>query len=347
LSRLAYHRLKRDGIDPAPLLSSSGLTSTDIGDPSSRIRIRSQIDFLALAAKELKDPLLGFHLCEDMDLRQGGWLYYVAASASTFGAALLRLERYSQIGNEGVRLKVTNDDEITVRIDYFGLTRRSDHQQIGSLIGLLASLSRYLTRGAAEPTLVRIAHKLGNKKHEVERLLGCKVRDGSGSDVVCFPAKSWGLETVGCDPYLQQLCVNACEEALSKARKMPRGLKSAVEKLIAELLPHQELSEEAVAERLRMSPRTLIRRLASEECSFSRIVKEVRVLLARQYLSSGLSVSETAWLVGYSEVSAFTRAFRRWTGASPRTAVAHSLKGRAQRRQKADAEDQDSSSRSE
>jgi AraC-like DNA-binding protein len=321
LSRLAYRWLKEEGIDPDPLLSGAGLSERDIAVSSFRIRITSQIKFLQSAAAKLGDPLFGFHLCEELDFRKIGWLYYVASSASTFGTALRRLERYSQIGNEGVRLNVTNGDEVTVCVHYIGLSRRFEFQQISSFIGSIVLLSRHLTGGSAEPTLVRLAHNVGSRKDELERILRCKVDDCSGSDEIVFSANAWRLETVCYDPYLHELCVNACEHALSNVRNRQRGLKSNVENLIAESLPHGEIGQAVIAGKMAMSPRTFTRRLAAEGCSFSDLVKEVRLLLGRQYLSDGMSVSETAWLLGYAEVSTFTRAFHRWTGALPSAAL--------------------------
>jgi AraC-like DNA-binding protein len=97
-------------------------------------------------------------------------------------------------------------------------------------------------------------------------------------------------------------------------------LKIKVENAIAVLLPHGEMHFDAVAAELGMSGRTLARRLASEGHSFSKILDGLRSALARRYLAeSEMSISEIAWLLGYSEVANFTHAFHRWTGTNPRT----------------------------
>ena len=70
-----------------------------------------------------------------------------------------------------------------------------------------------------------------------------------------------------------------------------------------------------------MSQRTLARRLASEGATFSGVVENLRSTLAERYLKNqSLSISQIAWLLGYQEVSAFTHAFKRWTGRTPRVA---------------------------
>jgi hypothetical protein len=99
---LAAGRLREAGIVLAPLLRSAGLSVSQINKKDMRLGIASQIMFLELTAKALKDPLLGFSLARDGDLRQIGLLYYTAASSETLGEALARAERYSSIVNAGL-----------------------------------------------------------------------------------------------------------------------------------------------------------------------------------------------------------------------------------------------------
>ena len=78
---------------------------------------------------------------------------------------------------------------------------------------------------------------------------------------------------------------------------------------------------ENVAEKLHVSPRTLRRKLAAEDVTFARILEDLRFALAKHYLAEqDFSISRIAWLLGYAEVSAFSHAFRRWSGRPPRAA---------------------------
>ena len=125
---------------------------------------------------------------------------------------------------------------------------------------------------------------------------------------------------VTADPYLNRLCVRFCEETLARLGKKTSPLKVKVENVIAALLPHGEMHFDAVAVQLGMSGRTLARKLALEGHSFTKILEDLRLALARRYLAeSEMSISEIAWLLGYSEVANFTHAFHRWTGTNPRT----------------------------
>ena len=95
----------------------------------------------------------------------------------------------------------------------------------------------------------------------------------------------------------------------------------AVENAIVPLLPHGAVRAPLIAAQLGLSQRTSARRLASEGVTFSAVLDSLRAGLAKQYLSDpDLSISQIAWLLGYQEVSAFTHAFKRWSGKTPREA---------------------------
>ena len=85
------------------------------------------------------------------------------------------------------------------------------------------------------------------------------------------------------------------------------------------ILPHAEVRIGEVARRLGLSQRTLARRLNEEGLTFSALLGGLRHDLADRYLADGdTSISQIAWLLGYQEVSAFSKAYKRWTGKAPR-----------------------------
>jgi AraC-like DNA-binding protein len=326
LSRIAYRYAERRGVEVAPLLTQAGLTQRDVEDRSATIGVVNQIKFVDLVAAALGDELLGFHLAEDFDLREIGLLYYVAASADTFGSALGRVERYIKIQNDGVDFEVIKGKTLRVRLHYTGVARHTDVHQIGSLVALMIRIGRHLTGRMLKPTRVRIMHHVHRGKLELEKLLDADVEDGARVDEIEFPAASWDLPIVSADPHLHRVCVQSCEEALARRGLKQTPLKVQVENAIAALLPHGQARHDLVAAGLGMSPRTLARRLAAEDSSFAEILTEVRSALADRYLADRtLPISQIAWLLGYAEISAFTRAFQRWTGMVPSAARAQQL----------------------
>ena len=323
LSRVVYRHAESHGIDTGPLLKCAGLTADLIADLDATIGVANQIRFVELVAAKLGDELLGFHLTEDLDPREIGLLYYAAASADTLGSALSRIERYIKIQNDGVRLRLKRGKSVRLRLVYVGVVRHTDVHQIGAIIALLVRVCRHLTGRAIIPIAVRIMHRISGDKSGLEKFFGSNIEDGAGVDEIVLPAASWDLPIVSADPHLHRVCVKSCEEALARRAMKPSPLKVRVENAIATLLPHGQARQNLVAAKLGMSQRTLARRLAAEGSSFAVILADTRSALADRYLANRkLAISQIAWLLGYADISAFTHAFRRWTGLTPRGARA-------------------------
>ena len=320
LSRLAYERGLKEGVDVEGLLRQAHLTLREIKNKDIPLGVQNQIKFVDLVANATSDPLLGFRLAYSFDLREIGLLYYVLASAETLLGSLLRVARYSDVANEGVDLEIKKGDLLRVRLHYSGVARHSDVHQIEFWMASVVRICRTVIGANFKPLEVRIAHNRRKQVPEMEKLLRCTVKTGADVDEIVFSRESGEYPIVTADPYLNQLCVRLCEETLARLGKKTSSLKIKVENAIAVLLPHGEMHFDAVAAELGMSGRTLARRLASEGHSFSKILDGLRSALARRYLAeSEMSISEIAWLLGYSEVANFTHAFHRWTGTNPRT----------------------------
>jgi AraC-like DNA-binding protein len=329
IARAAYARALEARLEVEPLLKSSGLTPLQIRNSQDRIPVKNQINFLSLVAKELPDPFLGIHLAEGVELREMGLTYYVIASSETLGDALRRLARYSSITNEAVRITYREGKDITVKFDYVGVPRLSDHHQIECFVAILLRLCRLLTGRSLSPTGVKLAHRRAEFPADIKKVFGCEISFGSDTDEVVYPRFADTIASVNADPYLNSLLVRYCEEALSNRRVHSGAWRVKVENAIAPLLPHGQAKMEEIAKRLGVSRRSLTRLLASEGCTFGGILDALRLDLAKSYLrEQNLRTSEVAWLLGFAEVSAFSHACRRWTGKTPKqlqSAVVESL----------------------
>jgi AraC-like DNA-binding protein len=149
--------------------------------------------------------------------------------------------------------------------------------------------------------------------------LGCEIEFGSEVDEVVFPGAATMMPIGSADSYLNELLTKYCEKALAHRAPARSTLRPSVENAMAPLLPHGKANAVEIARRIGMSHRTLARRLSVEGLTFSEIAEEMKQDLAKHYLGdSDLPISQIAWLLGYREVSAFTHAFKRWTGMTPR-----------------------------
>jgi AraC-like DNA-binding protein len=321
IARLAYAQTIAAGIDVAPLLKKAGLTPQQIDDATVRLNVRDQINFLNLAADALQDDLLGFHLALPPDLREIGLLYYVAASSDTLAQALRRTARYSTIVNEGVSLTYANERDATISFRYVGVSRHPDRHQMEFFATMLVRVCRTLTGQHVYPTRMRLTHRRPTVSPELVEFFGSDIEFGATVDDITFAASVALLPVVSADPYLNKLLTQYCEEALARRPANLGSFRSAVENAVVPLLPHGRAQAGEIAVRLGVSPRTLARRLAAEGATYSDVLEGLRSDLAQRYLADDtLTISQIAWLLGYQEVSAFTHAFKRWTGMTPREA---------------------------
>jgi AraC-like DNA-binding protein len=319
MTRAACARARTAGINLPPLLRRAGLTVHDIENESVPLRVTTQIKCLNLVGEALGDRLLGFHVARSMDLRRGGLLYYVAASSGVLGEALQRIARYSSMVNEGIRLETEMGEELRIIFAYAGVPRRHDRHQIEAWTTLIVRYSRELTGRGLPALAVRLMHHRIPESGEIDSFFGRRVEFSADTDEVSFARDAAKLPIANADPFLNKLVTGYSESVLTRRRARSGVIRADIENALASLLPHGQTRIENVARRLGISPRTLRRKLAGEGLTYAGILEELRLALARHYLSErDLPISRIAWLLGYTEVSTFSHAFRRWTGRTPR-----------------------------
>ena len=318
LSRLAIARLQSAGVPVVPLLRRVGLTPEVIADPEERLSVRSQVALLDEAAIALKDDRLGFTLARDFEPRELGLLYYVMASSPTLGDALKRVARYSRITNEALVVRYREGNRLIISLSYSGVPRHSERHQIEFCMFAVLRICRVLTGQNLVPQHFSIAHYRSEGTAEMSRFVGTKVEFGADTDEIALNSNARELPLIHSDSYLSDLLLKYCEAALVDRRGNVSQLRTRVENAISSLLPHGRVLVEDVARSLGMSKRTLARKLSDEGLNFTEVLQQLRRDLAVRYLDDRkLHVSKIAWLLGFHEVSAFTHAFKRWTGKTP------------------------------
>jgi AraC-like DNA-binding protein len=319
LSRLAMARLESAGVPVAPLLRRVGLTPELIAQPEERLSVQSQIRLLDEAAIASKDDCLGFTLAREFDPRKIGLLYYVMASSQTLGEALKRLARYSNVTNEALVFGYREGHRLIINLSYSGVPRHSDRHQIEFCMFAVLRICRLLTGQKLVPQHFSIAHYRSEAIPEMARFVGTEVEFGADRDEIALNLDARELPLIHFDTYLNDLLLKYCEAALADRRGDKSQLRTRVENAIASVLPHGRVLAEDAARSLGMSERTLARKLSDEGLNFTEILQELRRDLAVRYLDDPkLHVSKIAWLLGFREVSAFTHAYKRWTGRTPR-----------------------------
>jgi len=318
LSRLVCARLRAAGLEPEPFLSAAGLNMKQMDDSNARVDMRAQIKFINIAADTLNDDLLGFHLALEFDPREIGLIHYVIASSSTLAEGFSKAERYCSIVNEGIAIRFKANHSTAITLRYVDFDRRLDRQQTEFWAFGMVRSCRLLTNTRIAPLQLRLMHLRDVMPNEFRSFLGCDIEFGANGDEIILPEATTVLPLVNADTHLNRLLIAYAEKALAH-RAHAAHIRSKVERAIAPRLPHGKATVSEVARELGISQRTLARLLSAEGLTFSAILQQFRLDLAKAYITyDDLSMSQIAWLLGYREASAFTTAFRRWTGTSPR-----------------------------
>lgn len=246
---------------------------------------------------------------------------FLAASYPTVGESFSRIGRHFALINPHVEFVVDPGDrgglpylefhhKLSEYDEFF------DEYTAGIFLAHFRMLSRSELRLATAHS-VRARPEDPAWRAEVERYLGCVPVYGARHTRLTFSHADWARPLVGANPRLRAtLEAHALELAREASLARSFGVKVRAE--IAQLLRDGEPRIADVAQRLGMTARTLQRRLQDEELGFTTLVDEARLDLARRYLADdSLSIAEVSFALGYSEPSAFTRAFKRWSGSAP------------------------------
>jgi AraC-like DNA-binding protein len=332
-AREALHYLERKGIGTDGLLSKAELSRGQLMQDPGGVSVASQHRFLELAAAKADDPLLGLHVAAEMDLRGIGLLYYLAASCTTVAEALEYLGRYAATMTEEVRLEISRQQDETILTFQRPPAFDELPRQHAELIALAFNrVLRKLTNRDFVPLRMSFAHTRNSGLKEVHCILRCPVEFAQATDSWVLPRGVMGLPILSGDSRLLSI-LEAHADHLLTERPAIGGLQGMVENQLVGALASGRVQAADIAHQLGMSVRSLRRQLAEEGTSFGDILDRMRRRLALRYLEDErVSIQQTAWLLGYSEIAAFSRAFKRWTGTSPRHARQSSF---SQEREKA------------
>ena len=192
-------------------------------DPAVRLEVRTQIKLLELAAEEVHDEWLGFRLARSFDLREIGLVYYVIASSDQLSDALRSAERYSQINNEGVRLRFRmQGGAAVIALDYVNVDRDADRHQIEFWLVTLVRICRQVTNGRLVPSRLKTKHLRNRTPAEFRAFFGVDIEFGANADEIWFPRPIALLSLVGRDERLDEL-LRRGRGAGAQASRAPHG----------------------------------------------------------------------------------------------------------------------------
>lgn len=305
------------GHNPGPLLALAGLDEAALHDPDARVPARAVVSFIAQAVEATRDADLGLHLAQFADVGSADVHFYAIVSSPTLGAAYERVCRYQRLIHE------TNRVELDVQGDHAWLRHRRPGGLVAPrhtaefLLAIWVRVGRLATETDWAPLEVRFAHAAPEDVREHARFFRAPVHFACGENALLLPRSLLEVPCGRADPALLAVLDRYAADRLARSPR-PNSLADRVRATLAEQLVGTEPGAARLAARLKMSVRTMNRALAAEGTTYRALLDQLRHELAARHLADdGVSIAEVAFLLGFSELSSFYRAFRRWTGRTP------------------------------
>lgn len=272
---------------------------------------------LEVIARVYNKPHIGLEVGAYIQPSHCGVLGYLSLSCEYLAEALQRFERFQRLLYEGNEASTQAEGDQVIfswPFDYGYSTRESDETLISSLANYVRML---VGDDDLKPTKVGFVHPKPDDVTPYRALLGCEVEFSCKNTFVSFPVSMLTLKVEKADPALRALLDQQAHALLDV---LPNGdhFEQQLYRFLLRAMQDGKPTIEEVAGYMKVSARTLHRRLEERELVFKQLLLRTREQLAKQYLKEGrLTLSEIALLLGYSEQSAFTRAFKQWAGQTP------------------------------
>lgn len=306
----------RQGVTLAMLFEANGMDPARLDDPEARIESRELILLIQQVMRQTSDEFIG--LAEGTRSKPGTFsmMAHAVINCANLGKAIRRSLDFYGLFQAPVRSRfevVDNEGRLTFEGHRHG---SADEVINEGLVFLSVRFWSWLVGRRLEPLVIEFAFDEPPRADEFRQNFRCPVVYGQDSNTVRFPASWLNLPLVQTPLSLSRFLKDSVAIIIGGAAR-PAGLADQVRTLLsrqADQFP--ELTE--VCEQLNLTPQTLRRRLKDEGTSFQVIKDQIREEAARFYLAKPmLSIDEIALMMGFSEASAFHRAFKKWTGMTP------------------------------
>jgi len=318
LARL-FEELEKQGVRAEETLAGTGIAKRDLCDPELQISDRQRIRIFGNVHAMSKDPLIGLKVGMRQRLSDFGIYGYAVSSSATFGKAI-------EFGIKHIRLAGPVLEK-NFRVE--GSVAIFEGHDVLTLSSLLPLVTEFWFA-----SMQALIEKVLEKPFRAERLLlpypapayasyyreifRCPVEFEAGKMQWIFDASLLSHPLPNANIITADMCAKFCQRLIES---LPESESKLVQAVRLTLLHNRGNfpSAELMANRQHMSVRTLHRRLASANTSYQEILDEVRHRLAKEYLrDTKMSIEEIADRTGFADASNFRKAYRKWTGLSPR-----------------------------
>lgn len=310
-------RLLRDyGHDPAVLIPERMYRPGEALTEQSRISSRDWYPLVGRALDLIDDEAAGIRAAKLLHPSHLGVFGHAWLSSPTLLTSIRMLERYGRVFNDDIRVTVTEVSD-SVRVIYERLVQSPYPDTTADMqLGGLIMFCRMQAGESFLPVSVALQRREPGRRRQWDDLFRVPVKFGAEEN--CVEIDSDVANEIHSSAHSQMFETHHDMLTRNVAALDESTVAERAGAAIERLLPSAKVTEERVAGIVGMQPRTMHRRLSAEGVTFRALLRDVRMNLARRYMNdASYSVTDVAFMLGYSDVSAFSRAFRSWFGTTP------------------------------
>src|SRR5215471_9631468 len=309
---------QRFGLDPFCLLKEADLDRSCLLDPDTKISIDKCHWLLEASASEARVEDFGLRMSENRRLSNLGPLALATRDASSLREMLHAAIRYLRLHTDVFALFFEENENLAIiKAELIGSRLSSARQLIELSLGVTYRIMCQLLGSPSKDWLVWFSHSAPEDITTHLRVFGPRVEFGRDFNAIICLARDLDAPLPAADPVMARHVKQYLEPLLAR---VSATVTDKVRQLVYELLPSGRCSVARVASSVGMDRRTLCRHLARDAETFSSIVEAARADLAQRYVKDrGRSLSQVAYLLGFSGSSAFSRWFRERFGCSPKS----------------------------
>ena len=309
-------KLEELGVSPAEVLRQAGLPPGLFAQEEILVSTEELFALYRGLAEASRDPAIGLKLGTEHRLERYDPVGIAAVSARSFRDALQRLARYKQLTCPEALHVAERGDECRVEFRYLLAQEKEPPLLVDLAFAWVVGIARRGTGALVNPKRLDLR---GATRHRAmyEAHFGCPAKFDARQNAIVFGKADLDRPFLTHNADLWATVAPQLDAELSRALASS-AIGEQVRGILKQLLAGRRPGIEDVARELRLSPRTLQRRLAEDGATFQQLVREARRELAHHYLQySSMELNETAYLLGYQDAHSFFRAFHHWEGSPP------------------------------
>ncbi len=305
-------------MDIDAFLRALAIEPATVKSPDAYLPVETYLLIQESAADLVKDPYFGLHMGQFAEAGSWSILGYMMMNCKTLGQAFEKAGRYSRIIGNMIQARAELRFN-KIRIIFFTpphVPKMSRHC-FESTFSSTVRMMRALTGVHLSPLEVTFIYPAPASTWEYEQIFCCPVRFGQKENSLTLDLGIINTPVPMANPSLLEHFEKYAQEFLVQVERQDENTR-AVTKIILAHLDDEHLSIDQVAREMALSVRTLQKRLEEEGVVFSDLLKDIRQRLAKKYLRENYTVEQITYLLGFSEPSVFRKAFKKWSGMTPR-----------------------------